>query len=242
MGNQCKECTQELQTQTLKTQQNLQSNNKLFSFGIENSLHFEYNSINVVPQFEQPTLKLKVFLTPPTMVRQLSEESFQSLQELDDQKETFQVCEQQMKKQLTRIQSQEQIAQRPSPIRKRNFSESYNVQKPKKKKSPSNIDKNYRSSLWDSRTINQQLRQAKQTFVYCKAYQCQYIQNQESINGEKNSKFSTLSALTISKRDQVRKNSQVANQIQYQSRFSYQKVNEQRIFYQSRKQQSQFFF
>ncbi|CAD8053614.1 unnamed protein product [Paramecium sonneborni] len=220
MGNQCKQCTQDLQSKTLNTQQNLQSNYKLYSFGLENSFHFEYNQINGVPQFGQQTRKLKVFLDPPKVVRKLSEESFISPQELEDSKEIFQTCENQIKQPLKRVQSEEQIELGPSPIRKRNVSETNNTRKSKKKKSLSNIAQNQRLLQWDSRIINQQLKQAKQTFKYSQTQQSQQFQNLESQNGEKNSKKKNLS--NLSKKDQVRNKSQTSSNIQYQSPNIYQ--------------------
>ncbi|CAD8144733.1 unnamed protein product [Paramecium pentaurelia] len=170
MGNECKQCTQDVQSISIPTQQNIITQSHQYSFGmnqLDNDINFEFSSIDIptVPQFGFEQQKIKADLFPPQALRVVTEDSNMSLLDCEE------TVEQQIKedidcaKQIKRFQSQEDYynAQQSNRMRYMNGSNltaSSEAQIQQQQQSQRSIQKQ-RQLVWDCRTINKELQQKK---------------------------------------------------------------------------------
>ncbi|CAK88053.1 unnamed protein product (macronuclear) [Paramecium tetraurelia] len=177
MGNECKQCTTDVQSVGFQSQHNVITQSHQYSFGmncIDHDLNFEYSSLDVptVPQFGFEQQKIKADLFPPQALRVASEDSNMSFFDLEE------TVEQQINSpnncaiQLQKNSSQEEnsIVQYTTKMKQTagsNLATSLEVHIQQQQTSQRSIQKQ-RQLFWDSRTVNKELQQnkkANQTFI-----------------------------------------------------------------------------
>ncbi|CAD8137519.1 unnamed protein product [Paramecium octaurelia] len=176
MGNECKQCTTDVQSVGFQSQQNVITQTHQYSFGmnyVDHDLNFEYSSLEVptVPQFGLEQQKIKADLFPPQALRVASEDSNMSLFDLEETVEQQVNSPNNYAKMLEQIQSQEensivQYTTKMKQITGSNLATSLEVHIQQQQSSQRSIQKQ-RQLFWDSRTVNKELQQnkkANQTF------------------------------------------------------------------------------
>ncbi|CAD8056747.1 unnamed protein product [Paramecium sonneborni] len=172
MGNECKQCTQDAQSVIIQNQQIIQTQPHQYSFGmnhIDDDINFEFSSIDLptIPQFGLEQKKIKADFLPPQALNVVTDHFSMTQSDNEDNEESFkqQINEETgCNKQIQRFQSGEENFTPFQSISKGNIigsnlttSSELQIQQQQSSRS---IQKQ-RQLIWDSRTVNQELKQKK---------------------------------------------------------------------------------
>ncbi|CAD8059715.1 unnamed protein product [Paramecium sonneborni] len=172
MGNECKQCKQDSQSVILQTQQIIQTQSHQYSFGmnhIDNDINFEFSSLDIhsVPQFGLEQKKIKANLLPPQALSIVSDQFTMTQSENEESLEQQNDWEANCQQQIQRFTSEEENFISFQSINQGNIignnqttSSELQIQLQQQQQSYRSIQKQ-RLLIWDSRTVNQELKQKK---------------------------------------------------------------------------------
>ncbi|CAD8141970.1 unnamed protein product [Paramecium pentaurelia] len=245
MGNECKQCTQDVQSIDFQSQHNIITQSNQYSFGmncVDHDINFEFSSIDnpTVPQFGLESLKIKADLLPPQALKVSFEDSNISLLDLEETIEQQVNQEINCTKLLSRFQSQEEnsIVQQKIKMKQitgSNLTTSSEVQLQQLQPSQRSIQKQ-RQLLWDSRTVNKELKQRKKAHLNSMT-QFEQIDYQGSARKEKSMTHLPQELNKKKDNNQIKQSEQKIQNLNstIQDEFLYKQIN-----YQQKMQQKKF--